>query len=559
MKNCSKRLQYLTSLLWCALVLALLVCLPATNALADPIWVRHVSPRSYSRNICIDTPLYLTFNQQPVLGSSGTVRVYQADNTLVDTIDVADPNSFKRPIGGATYNGQPYLFNYYPVIITGNTAAIYLHQPLNYGQTYYVLIDAGVFQDSHGDSFRGFNGPYHWRFRTKLSGPPPGATRLVVDADGHADFCTVQGAIDFVPQNNTQRVVIDVRRGTYTEIVYLRSNKPFITVEGEDRNATVIQYANNNNLNQVSLQFRALFNMDANDFVLQNITLHNTTPHLGSQAEAFRGFGARTLLNRVNLSSFQDTLLLQNRAFVTNSYIEGDVDFMWGGGQVFFEDCELKALNPAYYTQIRNAQGSHGNVYVNCILTRAPNVADASSYLSRIDPNGFPFSEVVFINAAMDAHIKPVGWLLNNADCSMAASIHFAEYHSTDLNGNPIDTSQRLACSSQLTDDEAAQLSDPNNVIGWVPMTVNASPDSVSAGDNIAVNWSAPAGHSGSNYVGLYRVGAPDDQYLTFQYIGDATTGTLNFAAPSDAGRYEFRYFGSDGTRLAISNRVYVQ
>ncbi|MBV9083937.1 MAG: hypothetical protein JOZ62_14765, partial [Acidobacteriaceae bacterium] len=358
-----------------------------------------------------------------------------------------------------------------------------------------------------------------------------------------------------------QPVHIFVRRGTYTEIVYVRSNKPFITLEGEDRNGTVIQYDNNNNFNgQVSGNFRAMFGEDAPDFTLQNITLHNTTPHGGSQAEAFRGNNQRILLNRVNLSSFQDTLLLTGKGFVTNSYIEGDVDFTWSlGGTAFFQYTELKALNPAYYAQVRNPQGVHGFIFVNCVLSRAPTVPDASSYLARIDPTVFPYSEVVYINTAMDAHINPIGWLLNNADCSMGSNLHFAEYHSTDLNGNPIDVSQRLACSTQLTDQEAAELSDPNNVLGWVPNTVNASPGSVAAGDSITVNWSAPAGHSADDYVGLYAVGAPDDQYLTFQYTGDATTGTLNFTAPSDPGVYEFRYFAADGTRLARSNRVYVQ
>ena len=57
---------------------------------------------------------------------------------------------------------------------------------------------------------------------------------LTVAADGAGDFSTVQGAIDFVPANNSRRVVITVKKGTYTEIVYVNSNKPFITVRGED-------------------------------------------------------------------------------------------------------------------------------------------------------------------------------------------------------------------------------------------------------------------------------------------------------------------------------------
>ncbi len=343
--------------------IAVLASLVPGRVHANTLVATHFVPERHAENVCADTPLSIRFNQAPVLGTTGTVRVYRSDDTLVDTIDLADPDSAKRPIGGAMAGGNPYLFNYFPVIITGKTAAMYLHQSLDQGQSYYVLIDPGVFNAADGSRFRGIRRSDRWRFTTKASGPPVGATRLVVDAAGDGDFCTVQGAIDFVPTNNTRRVVVEVRKGTYQEIVYVNSRKPFITVRGEDRDRSVIEYANNNNFNgQVSGLFRAMFGVDASDFVLENITLHNTTPYQGSQAEAFRGYGARGVLNRVNLSSFQDTLLLQNTAFVTNSYIEGDVDFMWGGGPVFFEYCELKALHAGYYTQIRNVQGVRGNV-----------------------------------------------------------------------------------------------------------------------------------------------------------------------------------------------------
>jgi hypothetical protein len=459
---------------------------PAVPPPTDPlISSADFTPANGSENICIDTPLYVTFDQSPVLGTAGTIGVYRADGSLADSIDLADPNSSKRYIGGAQSGGVPYPFNYYPVIITGNTAAIYLHQSLDYGQTYYVTMDPGVFTDADGNDFPGISDPNTWRFSTKDSGPPPGTTALTVAADGSGDFCTVQGASDFVPQNNTQRVVIDVRSGTYTEIVYVRSNKAFITVDGEDRDQTVIQYANNNTFNgAVSGNFRALFGVDAPDFVLANITLHNTTPHGGSQAEAFRGNNQRILLNHVNLMSYQDTLLLQGKGFVNDSYIEGDVDFMWGNGTVFFQNSELKAVTSnGYYTQIRNAQGVNGDVFVNCRLTRA-NDSITGSYLARIDPNVFPYSQVVYINAAMDAHIRPVGWLLNNA--SEAPDVQFWEYHSTDLDGNALDVSQRAPFSRQLTDAEAALWSDPAYVLGgWVPNLEPPTFQSLTASPNI--------------------------------------------------------------------------
>jgi pectin methylesterase-like acyl-CoA thioesterase len=436
-----------------------------------PISATSFAPDNGAAGICIDTPLAITFDQQPYIGTTGTIGIHHADGSLADSIDLADPTLFKRFIGGAQAGGVPYAFNYYPIIITGNTAAIYLHRALDYGQTYYLTMDPGTITDAAGEPFDGISDPATWRFSTKPDGPAAGTTRLAVAADNSGDFCTVQGAIDFVPQNNTHRVVITVGSGTYNEIVYVRSNKPILTITGQDRAQTVIQYANNSNFNgAVSGNFRTMFGVDANDFVLTNITLHNTTPHGGSQAEAFRSGSQRILLNHVNLMSYQDTLLLQGKGFVNDSYIEGDVDFMWGTGAVFFQNCELKAVTSnGYYTMIRNPQGVNGDIFVNCRLTRA-NDSITGSYLARIDPNVFPYSQVVYINCAMDAHIRPVGWLLNNA--TLAPNVQFWEYNSTDLGGNALDVSQRAAVSRQLSAEEAAPWSDPAFVLGgWVPDT----------------------------------------------------------------------------------------
>ncbi len=425
--------------------------------------VRELAPANRALEVCIDSPLSITFEEPVHIGKTGRFRVHQTNGAVVDMIDVA-VNSNSRMIGTST---TP--FNYYPILVTGRTATIYLHKALDYDQTYYVTIELGVFIDADGAPYGGISDPEGWRFTTTPTGPPPGSTELTVAADGNADFCTVQGAIDFVPLNNKQRVVITVHRGTYTEIVYVGPNKPFITVRGEHRSRCVIQYANNAVLNSGNL--RAMFGVDAPDFVLENITLINTTPKGGSQAEAFRGNNQRILLNRVTLKSFQDTLLLQGTGFVTDSYIEGDVDFMWGTGAVFFQRCELKAVYPGYYAQIRNPRGNNGNVYVNCRLTGAPDLTNV--YLARVDPNVFPYSQTVFIYCAMGPHILPVGWLLNNA--TAAPSVQFWEYNSTDLSGAPLKVGERAPFSRQLTAAEAAQWSDPRFVLGgWLPAVASA-------------------------------------------------------------------------------------
>ncbi len=439
---------------------------PANLLVVSAMAITNFAPAPGTTDLCIDTPLRITFDQVPKVGNTGRLVIHQDDGTLVDTINMGLATQSRL-------NGT-VSFNYFPIIVNGNTASIYLHQKLSYDRTYFVTIEPGVITDTSGAPFAGISDGNTWQFSTRSAGPPAGTNALTVAADSSGDFCTVQGAVDFIPAGNSNRAVITVRNGTYTEIVYIGSNKPFVTVRGEDRAQTIIQYANNAVLNPTSTTTRAMFGVDGSDFSLENITLHNTTPKGGSQAEAFRGNGLRIVLNRVNLKSFQDTLLLQSTGtnnmggFVTDSYIEGDVDFIWGTGAVFFQNCELKMLTSGgFFTQIRNVQGKNGNVFVNCRLTGAAGVT--GGFLSRIDPNVFPFSQVIYINSAMGPVI-PAGWLLNNA--TTAPNVQFCEYNSTDLNGAPLDVSQRAPFSCQLTADQAAQLSDPSFVLGgWVPST----------------------------------------------------------------------------------------
>lgn len=519
------------------------------------------SPASGAGEINVDAPLALTFNQAAKVGNSGRLQIHQEDGAVVDTIDMSAATQSRL-------NGT-VSFNYYPVIVSGNTANIYLHQKLAYGQNYYVTMEPGVVTDAGGAPFVGFNDPFTWRFSTKAAAPPAGTTALTVAADGTGDFNTVQGAVDFVPANNNRRVVITVRKGTYTEIVYVGSNKPFITVRGEDRDQSIIQYANNNNFNPTSTTTRAMFGVDAADFTLENITLRNTTPKGGSQAEAFRGNNNRIALNKVSLYSFQDTLLLQSPSnqggFVTDSYIEGDVDFNWGVGTVFMQNTELKMLTSGgYFTQIRNVQGRNGYVFVNCKLTGAAGVT--GGYLSRIDPNVFPFSQVVYINTTMDpAVVIPAGWLLNNS--TTAPNVQFWEYNSRAPNGSPVDVSQRAPFSRQLTAAEAAQWSDPSFVLGgWTPSTKLSAAVNLT---NLSQNYTSspvtptvttfPAGlNVDVTYNGSPTPPTAIGSYTVVATVNDATyqgsaTGTLTINQVPVSITLGNLYQTYDGTPKAVS------
>ncbi|HEX9339383.1 MAG TPA: pectinesterase family protein [Pseudonocardiaceae bacterium] len=534
-----------------------------------------LTPTDHHSGVCVDTPLRITFAQPPIPGNQGAITVHRADGSVADRIDLADQTSAEKNIGGALSDSRlAHEFHYLPVMVDGDTAVITLHHELDPRRTYYVTVDPGVFT-----GFAGITDPRAWRFETRPA-PPPNADRFVVAADNSGEFCTVQGAIDAVPAGNTRPVRIDVRPGTYTEIDYIRPDKPHITITGAGADRTVVQYANNDKFNgdtalgtggpadgcpnrvlavpDLHNCWRALFGVDADDVTLSDLTLHNTTPFGGTQAEAFRGNGQHITLNRVVLTSFQDTLRLQGTGFVTDSMISGDVDFIWGTGTAFLQDSTVESEHAGFVTQIRNDATHPGDVFLRDRLTQAPGVAAGTVYLGRIMTNRFPFSQAVYLDTAMDTHIIPVGWQITPNDCTVAPDLADWEFGSTDLAGNPLDTSARLACSRQLDAATAAQWSDPGFVLGgWVPSTVNAYP--TGAERNWTVRWTATPGHSPADSIIACRVAGTVPLCWRVARTGSAAdAGTTMVTVPPLPGRYVFRYLTVNGRVLATSAPVNV-
>jgi pectin methylesterase-like acyl-CoA thioesterase len=450
---------------WLLLPLVLLLLVASARALS----LTTLAPSDGATGVCADTLVRMTFDEDVRVGAAGTVQLVDgASGEVVDAADLTEAAP-TRLIGG-----NPTPFRYHPLVATGRVVTFFPRAGvLVAGRTYRLRLSPGAITTAAGLAFSGFAAGAEPRFTVRASGPAPDASSIVVAADGSGDFCTVQGAIDFVPIGNTRPRLISIRPGVYPEMVYIGSRRPFLTLRGADRDGCVIAFPNNNNFNAGNN--RAMVAIDASDVSLEFLTLHNTTPRGGSQAEALRGNGRRVVLDRVTLRSFQDTLLWNGALFVTDSLIEGDVDFMWGGGACFFQRCEIRSVSAGYLAQVRNAETGRGNVYVDCRLTAAPGVTNV--YLARIDPqpgvaNTWPYSEVVFLGCAMGSHIRPEGWLLNNA--TSAPDVRFWEAGSTDLEGNPLDVSRRLADSRRIDAATAVRYRNPEFVLGWLPPAARA-------------------------------------------------------------------------------------
>lgn len=482
-----------------------------------------------------DTHLVLTFSSAPTLGKSGQVRIYDAaDHSLVDTLDLsipAGPDPSRRittqaapaPAANAGVPTSPTTttpavrttpadlhnyqlttvggledFHFYPVILHGNIATIYPHNNvLHYRHKYIVQIDSGVLTPASGP-FAGFTTDTSWTFTTKAAEPAAGATRVVVAADGSGDFNTVQGAIDFVPANPPQRVTIFIRNGNYEEIVFFR-NKANITFRGEDRDKVQIGYANNSAFNppMPGPSRRCAFSAyDSTGIEFINLSLNNWAY---GQAEGLLMSGSKNIVSHVNIKGSGDALNLRGSAYFTDSRIIGDGDTILGVGPAFFNHCELQSIGP--FMWIRNTDANHGNVFLNSTFiaivrplpwtqtgsaaASTPTAAAApqttatarplvSAVLARLPNNhglNYPYAEAVLINCHLKG-IPAAGWGPVDDDTT---HLHLWEFNSTDLEGHPIDTSQRHPVSKQLTQPQdaktVADYSNPAFVLGgWTPI-----------------------------------------------------------------------------------------
>jgi pectin methylesterase-like acyl-CoA thioesterase len=417
-------------------------------------------PAPNSTAVCPDPPLRLTFPSPPSLGTAGTIKVYDAaqPGTAVASVDMGAA-SFTDTIGGVMFNVQR------PAYVDGNDAVVYLpSRGLAYGHTYYVTVDTGAIVPPSGTF--SVTGTTAWRFST-AAGPPANLSSVAVTLNGAGSFCSVQGAIDAIPAKNSTAVQISIGAGIYHEIVHVAS-KNDVTLLGQDRAATIIEGTNNNGLNPTTAT-RSLVGVDSSSgVVLDTLTIHNLTPQGGGQAEALRLEGCdKCVVRNANITSLQDTVLFSGRVYVDHCSISGNVDFVWGTGAAYFNQCEMKTVGRSgAVVQARNPASTYGYVFVDSKLTSDPGIT--GQLLGRIDVSMYPASHVAYVNCQMGSFVSPAGWAITGG--TDTSQLRFWEYQSVDSSGNPIDVSKRVAGSTQLSAAQAAQMRDPTVVLaGWQP------------------------------------------------------------------------------------------
>ena len=309
---------------------------------------------------------------------------------------------------------------------------------------------------------------------------------------------------------------------------------PRLSLIGQSSNVLVYNQSIQEAINTTATMY---FTSSSSDNYMQDIILRNKmdfrTGTLKGRGIALWDQGNKNIYKNVKLQSNQDTYYSGNviRSYFENCDIHGTVDFLCGGGDIFFNEC-LIYLEERSGNVITAPSTSTdwGYVFNNCTIDGFP-----------VNNNGYrlgrPWSnapKAVFLNTTMKVLPVSAGW----GDPMNVVPAVFAEYNSMTTNGAAIDLSGRrttytkdattVVLNPVLSAEQAASYT-IENVLGgtdtWQPkLYTDQAAAPVIAGDERVISW------TNSDYVLCWAV------FRNNQFVKFVTTNSYTIPEETTSG-----------------------
>lgn len=182
--------------------------------------------------------------------------------------------------------------------------------------------------------------------------------------------------------------------------------------------------------------------------------------------------GDRSEFYHCRILGGQDTMYTGSaRVYFKDCFLEGNTDYIFGKGDIVFENCELQfygysdVTSGAVLTAAADGQ-TYGYIFRNCFISANPDWKVAPAKLGR------PWratAMVSFVNCklAHAAIIDPVGW--GDMSNNKAVEANFKEYHTTAATGEEVYTKKRI--TGLVTENPYPDGEDIINTVfdGWHP------------------------------------------------------------------------------------------
>ena len=416
-------------------------------------------------------------------------------------------NKIKAGQGTATLDGEEIA-----PIISGKSA-IFKYSGLQYGTEYTFTMPEGVLVSRSGQPVAAAAITFTTMERRQ---PEMRLYDAIVAQDGSGDYTTLQAAIDAAPEGSAKPWLIFIKNGRYNEHIDIPAKKSHLHFIGQERDKVVI-YDNrlSGGANAYPVDPGATVVVKGNDSFFENLTMENSYGYeqlAGPQALALNTQADRVCMNNVALLSYQDTWITtstqKNRHYIKNSLIEGAVDFIYNGGDVYLDGDTIQINRPSggyIVAPNHTADTKWGYVFMNNIIRPRPGINVTDVWLGR-PWHGEP--KTVYINTQTFVNIPAKGWY--NTMGGLPAL--WADYNTVDANGNPVDLSQRESyyyyvdsntgqkverfnVKNTLTAEEAAQYTIKNVMGGddnWQPdLMCEACEVPVASITGTSVTWEA--------------------------------------------------------------------
>ena len=303
---------------------------------------------------------------------------------------------------------------------------------------------------------------------------------------------------------NAARTFIFLPNGTYDLgdkcLTTISGNN--ISIIGENMDKTII--VNKPEVEGIGVT-ATLFNTSTGLY-MQDLTLKNAYPFDKSTGRAvcLLDKGTQTICKNVKMLSYQDTYYSNNNKgqyYFENSDIHGIVDFICGGGDVFFNKCTL-TLEPgkgSYITAPYTDGTDYGYVFDGCKIVGSA----TDSFTFGRSWGGT--AKCAFLNTILDknaaANIASTRWTTGGMN---VVAKNFFEYNTVDENGKVISPAENIVKFTKdkevseyntiITAEKAAEFSLDKVFSNWKPAELAAQKSASAATEsNGKLAWEGDA------------------------------------------------------------------
>lgn len=381
-------------------------------------------------------------------------------------------------------------------------------------------------------------------------------------------------------ETNAARTYIFLPNGTYDLgdkcLTPISGNN--ISIIGESMDNTII--VNKPEVEGIGVT-ATLFNTSTGLY-MQDLTLKNAYPFDKSTGRAvcLQDKGTQTICKNVKMLSYQDTYYSNNNKgqyYFEGSDIHGIVDFICGGGDVFFNKCTL-TLEPgkgSYITAPYTDGTDYGYVFDGCKIVGSA----TDSFTFGRSWGGT--AKCAFLNTILDknaaANIASTRW---TTDGMNVVAKNFFEYNTVDENGKVISPAENIVKFTKdkevseyntiITAEKAAEFNLNKVFTNWKPADLASQTTATAATlGHDKLSWTGDAqmylvAKDGKFFAltteksvnlngekGTFTVRAANQMGGFGATTNSVSTGIRNITSATDAAVIKTAIYAADGTQLS--------